>query len=227
MSPRWSLVAGSLLDIHLISYHKIERAISLFSCDDSVWYFLLSLNHLHSIAITTFKMVKHTNSNEMKRLSLTRTDPNAGLPEDYTPTGEGPEANMSKPYIVKNKAYTTSRQRNKNLQALIAAMQAEMSHTDEALTWSRENPPEYDTTTPRRPTTHWDYLLNEMKRMSQDFRKERKWSTAVAKNIADACAAKEVDNPEDLANCRKRLNDLVRCEEDGARMMESLSKDEE
>lgn len=63
--------------------------------------------------------------------------------------------------------------------------------------------------------------------MSQDFRKERKWNTAVAKNIADACAAKEVDNPEDLANCRKRLNDLVRCEEDGARMMESLSKDEE
>ncbi|KAI9742665.1 MAG: chromatin modification- protein VID21 [Claussenomyces sp. TS43310] len=41
---------------------------------------------------------------------------------------------------------------------------------------------------PNRPTTHWDELLKEMRWMRTDFREERKWKTAVARNLAYACA---------------------------------------
>ena len=39
---------------------------------------------------------------------------------------------------------------------------------------------------PPRLKCHWDYLLDEMKWMSVDFRQERKWKVAMAKVIADA-----------------------------------------
>lgn len=41
---------------------------------------------------------------------------------------------------------------------------------------------------PIRPTTHWDVLLQEAKWMRTDFREERKWKMAVARNLATACA---------------------------------------
>ncbi|MCJ1384822.1 chromatin modification- protein VID21 [Xylographa soralifera] len=41
---------------------------------------------------------------------------------------------------------------------------------------------------PQRPTTQWDVLLAHMKWMQTDFREERKWKLAAAKNIADWCA---------------------------------------
>ncbi|MCJ1471840.1 chromatin modification- protein VID21 [Lambiella insularis] len=41
---------------------------------------------------------------------------------------------------------------------------------------------------PQRPTTQWDILLGHMKWMQTDFREERKWKLAAAKNIADWCA---------------------------------------
>lgn len=41
---------------------------------------------------------------------------------------------------------------------------------------------------PPRPTSHFDVLLQEMKWMRTDFREERKWKRAVAKNLAYACA---------------------------------------
>jgi chromatin modification-related protein VID21 len=40
---------------------------------------------------------------------------------------------------------------------------------------------------PNRPTTHWDVLLKEMKWMRTDFREEKKWKIAVARNLAHAC----------------------------------------
>jgi chromatin modification-related protein VID21 len=40
---------------------------------------------------------------------------------------------------------------------------------------------------PRQPS-HWDVVLKEMKWMRTDFRQERKWKTAVARNLAYACA---------------------------------------
>lgn len=41
---------------------------------------------------------------------------------------------------------------------------------------------------PTRPPTQWDTLLKEMKWMRTDFREERKWKMAVARNLAYACA---------------------------------------
>ncbi|KAK2605340.1 hypothetical protein N8I77_008185 [Diaporthe amygdali] len=41
---------------------------------------------------------------------------------------------------------------------------------------------------PTRPPSHWDLMLQEMKWMRTDFREERKWKRAVARNLAEACA---------------------------------------
>ncbi|KAH8895071.1 hypothetical protein GQ53DRAFT_762427 [Thozetella sp. PMI_491] len=41
---------------------------------------------------------------------------------------------------------------------------------------------------PTRPPSHMDLLLQEMKWMRTDFREERKWKRAVARNLAFACA---------------------------------------
>lgn len=41
---------------------------------------------------------------------------------------------------------------------------------------------------PTRPPSHWDLLLKEMKWMRTDYREERKWKRAAARNLAEACA---------------------------------------
>ncbi|KAJ4292135.1 RNA polymerase II transcription elongation factor SpEAF [Collariella sp. IMI 366227] len=41
---------------------------------------------------------------------------------------------------------------------------------------------------PTRPASHQDALLQEMKWMRTDFREERKWKRAVARNLANTCA---------------------------------------
>ena len=41
---------------------------------------------------------------------------------------------------------------------------------------------------PERPLSHWDALLEEAKWMRTDFREERKWKIAIAKNLAIWCA---------------------------------------
>ena len=41
---------------------------------------------------------------------------------------------------------------------------------------------------PERPLSHWDVLLEEAKWMRTDFREERKWKIAAAKNLATWCA---------------------------------------
>lgn len=50
---------------------------------------------------------------------------------------------------------------------------------------------------PIRPTSHWDVVLQEAKWMRTDFREERKWKMAVAKNLAYACAEWLSASPED------------------------------
>ncbi|QSZ37664.1 hypothetical protein DSL72_008763 [Monilinia vaccinii-corymbosi] len=52
--------------------------------------------------------------------------------------------------------------------------------------WSLRQPKRSEE--PIRPTTHWDVVLQEAKWMRTDFREERKWKMAVAKNLAFACA---------------------------------------
>ena len=44
------------------------------------------------------------------------------------------------------------------------------------------------TVEPTRPKAHWDVLLSQMSWMRTDFREERKWKLAAAKNLAFACA---------------------------------------
>ncbi|RMZ78187.1 hypothetical protein DV738_g3988, partial [Chaetothyriales sp. CBS 135597] len=39
-----------------------------------------------------------------------------------------------------------------------------------------------------RPTSHWDFLLDQMKWMRTDFREERKWKVVAASELATACA---------------------------------------
>ncbi|ROW12791.1 hypothetical protein VMCG_00645 [Cytospora schulzeri] len=50
---------------------------------------------------------------------------------------------------------------------------------------------------PVRPPSHWDSLLQEMKWMRTDFREERKWRRAVARNMAEACAEWVASSHED------------------------------
>jgi len=50
---------------------------------------------------------------------------------------------------------------------------------------------------PQRPSSHWDVLLGEAKWMRTDFREERKWKMAVARNLAFACAEWHESSPED------------------------------
>ena len=41
---------------------------------------------------------------------------------------------------------------------------------------------------PPQPPSHWDHVLTEMKWMRTDFREERKWKMAMARNLAEWCA---------------------------------------
>jgi chromatin modification-related protein VID21 len=50
---------------------------------------------------------------------------------------------------------------------------------------------------PTRPASQWDVVLQEMKWMRTDFREERKWKRAVAKNMAYACAEWVASTPEE------------------------------
>lgn len=50
---------------------------------------------------------------------------------------------------------------------------------------------------PTRPPSHWDLMLQEMKWMRTDFREERKWKRAVARNLAEACAEWVASSQED------------------------------
>ncbi|KAG8161571.1 hypothetical protein KVR01_008558 [Diaporthe batatas] len=50
---------------------------------------------------------------------------------------------------------------------------------------------------PTRPPSHWDLMLQEMKWMRTDFREERKWKRAVARNLAEACAEWVASSEED------------------------------
>jgi chromatin modification-related protein VID21 len=49
---------------------------------------------------------------------------------------------------------------------------------------------------PPRQVTHWDVVLDHMKWMRTDFREERKWKVAAAKNCADWCAEYVNSQPE-------------------------------
>jgi len=48
---------------------------------------------------------------------------------------------------------------------------------------------------PTRPASHWDALLTEVKWMRTDFREERKWKLAMAKNLADWCTEWSASEP--------------------------------
>ena len=50
---------------------------------------------------------------------------------------------------------------------------------------------------PKRLLTHWDVLLGQMKWMRTDFREERKWKHAAAKDAAYACATWVASSPEE------------------------------
>ncbi|KAH7159975.1 hypothetical protein B0J13DRAFT_540084 [Dactylonectria estremocensis] len=50
---------------------------------------------------------------------------------------------------------------------------------------------------PTRPPSQWDVMLQEMKWMRTDFREERKWKRAVAKNLVYACAEWHESTPEE------------------------------
>ncbi|PQE18768.1 hypothetical protein CJF32_00006509 [Rutstroemia sp. NJR-2017a WRK4] len=61
--------------------------------------------------------------------------------------------------------------------------------------WSLRQPKRSEE--PIRQTTHWDLLLQEAKWMRTDFREERKWKMAVARNLAYACAEWFEASPEE------------------------------
>jgi len=50
---------------------------------------------------------------------------------------------------------------------------------------------------PTRPASQWDVVIREAKWMRTDFREERKWKMAVARNFAQACAEWCIATPEE------------------------------
>ena len=61
--------------------------------------------------------------------------------------------------------------------------------------WSLRQPKRYPE--PPRTTSHWDMVLKEAKWMRTDFREERKWKRALAKNLAHACLEWHHASPEE------------------------------
>lgn len=64
-------------------------------------------------------------------------------------------------------------------------------------------------TEPLRPTTHWDVLLDQAKWMRTDFREERKWKIAAAKNLADWCAEWVASRTEDRVLLQVKRKALI------------------
>ena len=71
---------------------------------------------------------------------------------------------------------------------------------------------------PKRPKSHWDYLLDEMMWMSTDFQQERKWKKAVSKKISGAVQKyfkekeikAELAEKEELKRIRKNAANIAR-----------------
>jgi len=59
---------------------------------------------------------------------------------------------------------------------------------------------------PARPTSHWDLLMQEAKWMRTDFREERKWKMAIARNMAYACADWFAASPEERKSLQVRAS---------------------
>ena len=58
---------------------------------------------------------------------------------------------------------------------------------------------------PDRPISHWDSVLGEVTWMRTDFREERRWKIAAAKNLADWCAEYVSSTEEEKKHLRVRL----------------------
>ena len=56
-----------------------------------------------------------------------------------------------------------------------------------------------------RPLSHWDSVLGEVRWMRTDFREERRWKIAAAKNLADWCAEYVSSTKEEKKHLRVRL----------------------
>lgn len=75
---------------------------------------------------------------------------------------------------------------------------------------------------PPRPTTHQDLLIQEMKWMQKDFRGDRKWKMAAARNLARACAEWTEANEEE----RRLLQVRVSIPPLGARQESAMDLDQ-
>lgn len=76
----------------------------------------------------------------------------------------------------------------------------------------------------RRPG-HWDLLLREMKWMRTDFREERKWKMAVARNLAHACAEWVWATPEQQATLQVNITvPPLATSPDGDRLIAALAQ---
>ena len=94
-----------------------------------------------------------------------------------------------------HKAVSTSDQSISILDHQACRILRRVYHLQQNDKWSLRQPvrcPE-----PTRPPSHGDVLLQEMKWMRTDFREERKWKYAVAKNLAHACAEWVQSSPEE------------------------------
>ncbi|KAI1613643.1 chromatin modification-like protein VID21 [Exophiala viscosa] len=56
-----------------------------------------------------------------------------------------------------------------------------------------------------RPTSHWDFVLDHMKWMRTDFREERKWKLAAARDLAESCAEWVASSPKERASLQVRI----------------------
>lgn len=85
-----------------------------------------------------------------------------------------------------------------------------IQHLQHESKWSLRQPKR--SIEPNRPTTHRDLMMQEMKWMRTDFREERKWKMAAARNLARDCAVyvESSNNPGEQALLKVKLRRQTR-----------------
>ncbi|KAJ3092994.1 chromatin modification- protein VID21 [Quaeritorhiza haematococci] len=100
--------------------------------------------------------------------------------------------------VVLTKDWQLAREESKQMKLLHRLEQMKTAHLWSMKQIKRHIPPP-------RSKTHWDYLLDEMKWLHEDYRQERRWKKAVAYNLAYWVADWYSASPEERrAMCVKR-----------------------
>eukprot|EP00039_Didymoeca_costata_P027922 m.19479 g.19479 ORF g.19479 m.19479 type:complete len:1962 (-) comp6594_c0_seq1:161-6046(-) len=111
-----------------------------------------------------------------KKMTMSKSNPTTPLSNTHktTPTLGRPNVSSQGELIVSTAAHTPNKRE--------AAVLSRIAELKAAGLWSSQRLPKL--AEPSRQKMHWDYLLEEMSWLANDFRMERKWKMALARKTA-------------------------------------------